>query len=360
MAEIPITVLMPVYNAGIYLAKSIETILGQTYGDFEFLIIDDGSTDNSSEILQSYRDSRIKIIRQDNQGVAASLRLGVELSQGEYIARMDADDESLPDRLEIQKKAMDRNREVALCYGRHDLMDEQGHFLRPCQKDGFSNVVTKWLLIWNNVLTHPTVMIRKKTLQENNLNYRLETNGAEDFDLWNRLSLVGEFLFLPQVLLRYRLHPNSVNRINSGKRQFRGYSIVIRENFQRYGLTVSAELAEELVIISGQTRENSLTYPYRNLPDRLLFLLEELSGRFSQLISIQPQALSCIQAEQLVRWSRCLLQSSKKAAFNLLKKAFQLHGKVALNRIFILTLSALLLPKSTLTWINNTRTRPLI
>jgi glycosyltransferase involved in cell wall biosynthesis len=351
---------MPVYNCERYLCGAVESILSQTYSDFELLIINDGSTDRTREQLESYHDPRIRIIHQGNKGVAAALRLGVELAKGEYLARMDADDESLPDRLEIQKKALDQNSEVALCYGLHDLMDEQGHFLRTCQKDGFSNVATKWLLIWNNVLTHPTVMIRKKTLQENNLNYRLETNGAEDFDLWNRLSLAGEFLFIPQVFLRYRLHSNSVNRINSGRRQFRGYSIVIRENFQRYGLGISAELAEELVVISGQTQENSLTYPYKYLPDRLLFLLEELSGRFTQLISFQPYELSPIQAEQLVRWSRCLLKSSKKSVFNLLKKAFQIHRKIAINRIFILTLSSLLLPKSILTIINSKRTRPLI
>jgi glycosyltransferase involved in cell wall biosynthesis len=360
MADIPITVLMPVYNAGIYLAKSIDTILGQTYRDFEFLIIDDGSTDSSSEILHSYRDSRIRIIRQENQGVAAALHLGVDLSQGEYIVRMDADDESTPDRLEIQKKTMDRNPQVVLCYGLHDLMDEQGHFLRTCQKNDFSNVVTKWLLIWNNILTHPTVMIRKKTLQENNLNYRLETNGAEDFDLWNRLSFYGDFLFIPQVLLRYRLRPGSVNRVNLGERQFRGYSIVIQENFKKFGLPISPELADELVVISGQTPRNPITYSYRFLPEVLLVLSEDLAQRFSERMSVELNEILPILAGQMVRWARFLLHHSKKSSFNLLKNAFRLNRQLTLNHIFLLTLFALLLPQRTLKRINIKRSRPLI
>ena len=88
--------------------------------------------------------------------------------------------------------------------------------------------------------------------------------------------------FIPQVLLRYRLHPNSVNRVNLGERQFRGYSLVIQENFKKFGLPISPELAEELVVISGQTPGNPITYSYRFLPKVLLVLSEDLAQRFSQ------------------------------------------------------------------------------
>ncbi|MBI4763550.1 MAG: glycosyltransferase family 2 protein [Deltaproteobacteria bacterium] len=358
--EIPVTVLMPVYNVQPYLEKAVESILRQTFGDFEFLIIDDGSTDKSPEILQSYPDPRIRVIHQENQGVAAALRLGVSLSRGQYIARMDADDESLPDRLEIQKKILDQNPEAVLGYGLHDLMDEKGDIIRNRQGEGFSTSITKWLLIWMNVFTHPTIMIRTRALRENQINYRLETNGAEDFDLWNRLSFYGDFLFVPEVLLKYRIHADSVNRLNLGERQFRSYSLVVRENFRRYGLTISDEMAEELVVISGQTSKNPLTFPYRYLPNKLSVFSEEIARKFSSTKSIDTKKLFEVRAGQLLRWARCLLQSSRKGSFILLMKAVQLRKSFVVNRLFLLTFLSLFLPERTLVRINEKRTRPLI
>ncbi|MFH0789440.1 MAG: glycosyltransferase, partial [Pseudomonadota bacterium] len=284
----------------------------------------------------------------------------VELSKGEYIARMDADDESFPNRLEIQKKYLDKNPNAVLGYGLHDLMDEQGILIQNRQGVGFSSNVTKWLLIWMNIFTHPTVMIRTQTLRDHQINYRLETNGAEDFDLWNRLSFCGDLLFIPEVLLRYRLHPSSVNRADLGERQFRSYSLVIRENFERFGLSISSELAEELVVISGQTLKNQFTYRYRHLPEVISALSEDIFKRFSFKIAFDPKELFQIRAEQLVRWARCLLHCSKKSSFRLLKMSFQLHRQIMVNRIFILTSLSLFLTRGTMVRINRKRTRPLI
>jgi glycosyltransferase involved in cell wall biosynthesis len=361
MTETPVTVLMPVYNAQAYLSKAIDSILRQTFGDFEFLIIDDGSTDDSTRILNSYRDNRIRIIYQENKGVAASLRLGVDLARGEYITRMDADDESLPDRLAIQKKVLDENPQGVLAYGLHDLIDEQGTLLRSNQGAGYFDGTAKWLLLWMNIFTHPTVMIRTRTLWSHQLNYRLETNGAEDFDLWNRLSAAGTFIFVPQVLIRYRLNSQSVNRINKGERQFRGYALVIKENFQRIGIPIAPELAEELVVISGQTPQNPLTYPYRYLPEALSQLMEKSSKKFSDLMAIDEKDLLPIQAEQSVRWARYLLHVSRKESFLLLIRALFNHIATGSSSLFWMTIAALLLlPKSTILRINQKRTQPLI
>jgi glycosyltransferase involved in cell wall biosynthesis len=360
MAKIPITVLMPVYNAKIYLAKSIETILEQTYEDFEFLIIDDGSTDNSLEILHSYRDSRIKLIRQDNLGVAAALRLGVELAKGEYLARMDADDESLPDRLEIQKRVLDQNPQACLVHGMHNLIDKNGTIImKDCGK-GWTEGKGKWLLLWANIIIHPTVMLRTRVLREHRLNYRLETNGAEDFDLWNRLAPFGEFLFIPQVLLRYRIHKKSITSVNSGYKQFQIYSRIILENFARYHIKITKEIAEELAIISGGTSVNPLTFRYRHLPNCLLLLIQNLSNKFIQLTSVSSKELLPVQSKQLIQWARCLLHISKIYAGKLLYRGFSLHKKIALTRLFYLASFALILPKYSLLWINQKRNRRLI
>jgi glycosyltransferase involved in cell wall biosynthesis len=358
--EIPVTVLMPVYNGQSYLEQAVESILRQTFKEFEFLIIDDGSTDKTPEILHSYSDERIRIIRQENQGVAAALRLGIDKAKGQYIARMDADDESLPPRLEIQKRFLDQNPEAVLGYGLHDLMNEQGDIIQNRQGVGFSNGVTKWLLIWMNVFTHPSVIIRTKALRENQINYRLETNGAEDFDLWNRLSFCGDFLFIPEVLLKYRIHPNSVNRRDLGERQFRSFSLVVQENFNRLGLPIQRAFAEELVVISGQTLKNPLSYPYRYLPQALHGFSEAVFKRFSSVFSFNSRELFPVRAGQLVRWARCLLPRSKKASFRLISQAVKLHQSVILNRIFFLTFLSLLLPIRALQLVNEKRSRPLI
>lgn len=360
MANIPITVLMPVYNAEDYLERTINSILEQTFQDFEFLIIDDGSTDKSPDILKSFKDPRISIIHQDNKGIASALHLGIQLANGEYIARMDNDDESLPYRLEVQKAVLDKNLEVSLVYGLHDVIDKQGHLIRRRQGLGFSPIITKWLLIWSNYLTHPTVMIRTKFLREHNLNYHPQKSGAEDYDFWNRLIWISDFFFIPQVLLRYRVHEKSMCRDNSDNKRFDLYAGVILENFERYGIKISKEIAEELAVISSGTGVNPLTYPYQYLPDCLSNLMKDLSSKFIGLMLIQPNELFPVQAKQMIRWARYLLHVSKKCSTHLLTMSFRLHKSILFSRYFFLTVIALLLPKKALSWINKKRTRSLI
>lgn len=359
MPEIPITVLMPAYNVQTYVGNAVESILNQTFPDFELLIIDDGSTDKTPAILSSYNDPRIKIIRQSNQGVASALRLGIERAAGLYIARMDADDESLPKRLETQKKYLDQHPEAVLVYGLHHLMDAQGEILRTGQGAGFPNVLAKWLLLWMNVFTHPTVMFRARTLREHQLNYRLETNGAEDFDLWNRLSLTGEFFFIPEVFIQYRLHAQSVNRMDGGQRQLQGIAAVIGENFSRYGVALPPEGARELAVISGQTQINPLTYPYVYLLNRLHFLQRDLTEKFTFGMRAAPKALGPVQAAQLTRWARYVVQVSKRYAFKLLLEALRRDPTVIRTRVFGLTFLISLVPRSLLSAINRHRTQPL-
>jgi glycosyltransferase involved in cell wall biosynthesis len=125
-----ITVLMPVHNGEPYLDASVRSILGQTYGDFEFLVIDDGSTDGSARILRAYQDPRFRIVENGrNLGVVETLNRGLSLSRGEYVARMDCDDESLPERLERQVSFLDSHPEVGVLGTSGDLIDGDGRFL---------------------------------------------------------------------------------------------------------------------------------------------------------------------------------------------------------------------------------------
>jgi glycosyltransferase involved in cell wall biosynthesis len=360
MSDIPITVLMPAYNAEKYLGNAINSILSQTYEEFEFLIINDGSTDHTQEILESYRDPRIKILHQDNKGIGATLNIGIQLAEGKYIARMDADDESIPKRLEIQKQILDENPEGVFVYGLHDVIDEQGNILKTEQGRDFSDTISKWLLIWSNFIIHPTVMIRKAVLEKKVLCYQQETNGAEDFDLWSRLARVGDILSTPKVVLRYRVHKESITWVDSKNRQFQIYFRIIMENFERYGIKLSEGIAEELAVISGGTGVNPITYQYRHLTNQLLPLLEDISIKFVEATSGSRKDLLSIQSEQLLKWARCMLHVSKTSALKFFFLGFRSSNQIAFSGTFWLIFLAMFFPKKSINWINRKRTRTLI
>lgn len=204
-----VTVLMPVYNGEKYLREAIDSILNQTFSDFEFLIINDGSTDKSVEIINSYNDSRICLIHNtDNLGLINSLNKGLELADGEYIARMDSDDISLPKRLERQVNVMDENLDVGICGTWFDFINLDYKVRHPIE----SPVIKVHLLI-NTAFGHPTVMLRKKILKESQWFYDKNYKHAEDYDFFSRLSDNTECYNVPEVLLKYRDHPEQISQL---------------------------------------------------------------------------------------------------------------------------------------------------
>lgn len=207
-----VTVLMPVYNAERYLKESIKSILNQTFTDFEFLIINDGSTDKSVEIIESFKDSRIRLVHNEqNMNLVPTLNRGLELSLGEYIARMDGDDIAYPERLQKQVDFMDNNVEIGICGSWIQFFDgADGVIKYPTLPEEI-----KSQLFFVNSLAHPTVIMRKALLQEYNLKY--ERRLAEDYDLWQRASFCFKLANIPEVLLDYRISPGSYSNTYSPK-----------------------------------------------------------------------------------------------------------------------------------------------
>ena len=318
MSHPAITVLMPVYNSERYVAMAVKSILDQTFRDFEFLIVNDGSTDNSMDIIREFDDPRIRVIDTENRGVAAALRLGVEKATGDYIARMDADDESLPNRLEIEKRCLDENPGIAVVHGSVEYIDSKGQPVFLDRDEGHSNIITKWLLNWKNVPIHSTVMMRASILKEHALNYRIEMNRAEDFDLWNRIARVGDFMYLPDILIRYRIHSENVSNSSPIDLQFDAQTRVVRENIKRYGIELSIESAQELVVISGAARINPINSCYKNLKGKLHCLVADVSSNFCRSFAIEAKVLNEIQARQYLRWARYMLNTSRLYAVQLL------------------------------------------
>ena len=208
----PVTsVVMSVYNGQAFLAEAVESILNQTFRDFEFIIIDDGSTDRTAEILTEHerKDGRIRIHRQENNGRAASLNIGIELAQGQYIARMDADDIALPSRLKAQLEFMERHPDVCVLGGAVELIDQQGDVLRtvhPPQED--AEIQSR--LLEDNPMWHPTVMMRKEVASGAD-GYRKALLDADDYDLWLRISERSKLANLKAVVLRYRIHSSQAS-----------------------------------------------------------------------------------------------------------------------------------------------------
>jgi glycosyltransferase involved in cell wall biosynthesis len=204
-----VTVLMPVYNGEIYLREAMDSILNQTFTDFEFLIINDGSTDKSADIIRSYRDARIRLVENEkNLGLIATLNKGIDLSRGEYIARMDCDDISLPERLGTQVEFMDRNNSIGISGTFAKAVGDESSFLYeyPVEFDK-----AKCVNLFTNAFAHPTVIFRKDVLVENGLKYDPAFIHAEDFDLWVRASRATLMSNIPETLVLYRIHHNQIS-----------------------------------------------------------------------------------------------------------------------------------------------------
>ena len=208
-----VTVLIPVYNGEKYLKEAIESILHQTFTDFEFLIINDGSTDRSVEIIQSYTDSRIRMIHNDkNLKLIATLNKGLDIAQGEYVARMDCDDISLPERLARQVAFMDSNRDVGICgTWAKTIGDDPGHIFSY----EINSKKIKAQLLFDCCLAHPSIIMRRALLVKYNLKYYESDLHAEDWGLWQRASVCFDLSNIPEILLLYRIKQTSVSRANA-------------------------------------------------------------------------------------------------------------------------------------------------
>jgi len=207
-----VSVVMPVYNSERYIGESIDSILNQTYDDFEFIIIDDSSTDSTKNIVEEYmsRDDRIKLINLENKGLVASLNEGVKHAKGEFIARMDSDDISFPNRLERQISYLQNNQDIVALGVWTLVIDEDG---RPIQRwklnKSHNEIVSRLLSGKGGQLIHPSIMLRRKALVKVG-GYDERYKVSEDFDLYVRLSEIGILENLPEVLFCWRRHSTSL------------------------------------------------------------------------------------------------------------------------------------------------------
>lgn len=207
-----VSVIMSVYNGEKFLEEALESILKQTFPDYEFIIINDGSTDRTPQILASFDDPRLVTVNQNNRGLTVSLNRGIRLAKGTYIARMDADDISEPTRLERQVEVLDRDPDVVLVACWYKVIDQKGNVLahRRLPTDGKQ---LARLLVHCNPICHGSVLMRKEAIEAVGL-YDENLRYAQDYDLWLRLLRKGySFSIVPEFLYRYRISPESVAKL---------------------------------------------------------------------------------------------------------------------------------------------------
>jgi len=290
MKNIPepkVSVLMPVYNAGVYLREAIESILDQTYLEFEFIIINDGSTDNSKEIILSYNDPRIKYFEnKENLKLITTLNKGLEIASGKYIVRMDADDISLPNRIEKQVKFMDSNPEVALCGSWFKAFGESNQI----GKYATSNDDIRIRMLYQTQFCHPSVIIRKDILTQNKYKFDFNFIHAEDYELFVRISEKYKVANIPEVLLKYRQHVKNVST-SFKQTQVENSRKIIQMQFNEIGIEISLEEQE----LYSRFCYSNFSFSMEEI-NKLLIILKKIieSNKVSKYLSVAeyPKYLS--------------------------------------------------------------------
>lgn len=306
-----VSVVMPVYNGQKYISESIESILLQVFSDFELIIIDDGSTDNTYSIIEQYakKDSRIHSYRNsDNLGIAASLNIGLKLARSSLIARMDADDIAYPHRLTCQYALMQSHPDVAICGSALRVYEQPSNVWRPPVTH--EEISTR--LLFECSLCHPTIIYRKEIILDRLGGYQAEFNNCEDYELWQRASQLSSIKFanISEPLLSYRIHP-SVNRKAYKTKQQELANRVRRKQLNRLGLDPSdIEFRCHEALSSPRT----VAFDITNLVDCLNWITKlELANQKNPVFS--PNIL---RHELNQRWLNLCLQVSYQSPATIL------------------------------------------
>ena len=263
-----VTVLMSVYNGEAYLKASVQSVLEQTFRDFEFLVIDDGSSDGSLSILQDIHDDRVRVVQNaQNLGLIRSLNKGIGLARGEYIARHDCDDLMVRERLAHQVVYMDEHPEVVLAGTWMQLIDESDNPVDEwCNPP--SDLEIRWSSLFNAAVSHPSAMYRTQ-LARTLKGYSSDSIYAEDFDLWSRMAEHGKVANLPAILEWYRIHGESVSKKNEERQLATRFAVASRNIAKVVGPEFFHPALMELIIQTrmpkGLAELNSLVRGYQQL-----------------------------------------------------------------------------------------------
>ena len=279
--QINISVLMSVYNGELYLAEAIESILAQTFDSFEFLIINDGSTDSSEKIINSYDDPRIRLENNEgNKGLVYSLNKGLNLARGKYIARMDCDDIAWPHRLEKQFTFMEANPNVGICGTWFEAFDKQTDWKRTVRFP-VKDTAIRALMFTQSPFCHPSVMMRKELFEIYDLKYPSEYYRAEDYGLWIKLLNYTDGYNLPEVLLRYRRHETNETRLAEKQLSKRNATLQEIQKKQLDLLDIHVESDSASLYFDFVNRSTPCTFSFQE-QEEIEFIIQTISSELNK------------------------------------------------------------------------------
>lgn len=275
-----VNVFMPCYNSEKYIGQAIESILGQSYTDFELVIIDDGSTDNGVEIIKKYalNDSRIRLLKNGvNRGIVFTRNKGLDECQCDYMALMDSDDIATPDRLEKEVAFLNENKDVVAVGGLYQLMDESGKLLPEKLKFTESDEEIRARMLFVNVMANGTVLLRKRKIDQANIRYREHLHASEDYLFWCEVMNIGKICNIGEIFQYYRVHENSLeHRSNREEQDYKKQGI---QDIKKYILHQQEchleETEEELFvrILTDNEECESLSKEKRKILKNILYKL---------------------------------------------------------------------------------------
>lgn len=236
-----VSVFIPMFNSSQYIREALDSIINQTYNNLEIIIIDDGSTDKSVEIVKSYNDSRIRLIQNEcNKGIPYTRNLGLKKAKGKYMAIMDSDDISYSTRIERQVEFMEKNNEV----------DVVGSFYEIFGYKKSKTVKAKYVFpdelaiffLFSNGICNSTALVRLDTIRNNNITYNNNYFVAQDYDFWTQVSKIGKLQIIPEVLVKYRTGHENITNLSFSKKSIERFKIINsiqKELFSYYGFKFS-------------------------------------------------------------------------------------------------------------------------
>ncbi len=277
MSQTKISVIMPVFNAEKYILKAVQSILSQTEKDFELILIDDCGTDKSVEIVSKLEDSRIRILKNnENRGIAWCRNRGIREAKGEYIALMDDDDLAPSYRLKIEKDFLDINSNVDVVGGNMIIIDENDKCISHAIRVFNNPKRVKGELMFRNMVTNGSAMIRKSFIENNQLEYKDNYLGMEDYKFWTECSLKGSIANVEDVLLYWRKSENNETaKKRNEKKSERAdlFATIQLETVAANGFTLSAEEKSYYVKYFDELNE---FFFYKEDLERLLLLLRKI------------------------------------------------------------------------------------
>jgi glycosyltransferase involved in cell wall biosynthesis len=308
-----ISVVLPVYNAELYITDTINSILNQTYTNFELIIINDGSNDNSEGCILQFQDQRIKYFKNEkNLKLIQTLNLGLGLAEGKYIARIDADDIALPQRFEKQIDFLEKNSEYGIVGSFAETFGSENKKLTFVQED----VDIRYAFLTHNPFVHSSVMIRNQILTENKLSFDLTQLHVEDYALWIKILNFSKGKILPEILIKYRIHENQISLVHNNTQVINTQKIQ-----KKYLLSLLPEFKEvDLVFDIFHNQKTTI-------PNIILFL------KFIKSIELEnTNALNQKLTKTLIKNAKNKIISAEKITFKEVLNLFKYRNEFTLKQ----------------------------